>query len=33
MWADILVSQAWECIKENGIFNPETGEKFISTIL
>lgn len=33
MWAEILEAQAWEHIKANGIFNPEIGEKFISTIL
>lgn len=33
MRAEILEAQAWEYIKINGIFNPEIGEKFISTIL
>ncbi|MDD4151329.1 MAG: M3 family metallopeptidase [Candidatus Gracilibacteria bacterium] len=33
MRAEILEAQAWEHIKENGIFNPEIGEKFISTLL
>ncbi len=33
MRAEILEAQAWEYIKLNGIFEPEIGEKFISTIL
>jgi peptidyl-dipeptidase Dcp len=33
MRAEILEAQAWEYIKENGIFDPKIGEKFISSIL
>lgn len=33
MRAEILEAQAWEHIKANGIFEPEIGEKFISSIL
>lgn len=33
MRAEILEAQAWEYIKENGIFNRKIGEKFIKTIL
>ncbi len=33
MRAEILEAQAWGHIKEHWVFNPEIGEKFISTIL
>ncbi|XOD70161.1 MAG: oligopeptidase A [Sodalis sp. (in: enterobacteria)] len=33
LWADVLAADAWSRFEEEGIFNRETGESFLNTIL
>ncbi|WP_244267109.1 M3 family metallopeptidase, partial [Sodalis-like endosymbiont of Proechinophthirus fluctus] len=33
LWADVLAADAWSRFEEEGIFNRDTGESFLDTIL
>jgi len=33
LWAEVLSSDAFSCFEEEGIFNPETGKRFLNNIL